>query len=150
MLPRKLEWYCMDIGDTWAEVLTFLCYFLEDSFREIVMNLLGKFWDSNQMKLRFLPYSWDVAIGARVKQLATKGSTINRRQTFASSLETSLDDHIIMEGWLAKEDRKGKNWRKRYFVLTENVLSYYDSNKRYDGSLRGAFTLAGTLLTKSR
>jgi len=146
VLPHRIEWYSFDIGDTWAEILTFLCYFLEDSFRKIVMELLHKFWDANQVKLRFLKFTWTPAIGRALQAI---------RKTGSGSLSSIIavgqaENHVQLrkEGWLAREDRSGKSWRRRYFVLNGATLSYYDSDKKYEGSLRGALTLSGTTTSK--
>ena len=39
----------------------------------------------------------------------------------------------VKKGWLMKCSKaSGKNWRKRYFVLTGNTMNYYVSNKKLD------------------
>lgn len=39
----------------------------------------------------------------------------------------------VKKGWLMKCSKaSGKNWRKRYFVLTGNTMNYYISNKKMD------------------
>jgi hypothetical protein len=45
-----------------------------------------------------------------------------------------------MTGWLTKRAVKsGRNWKRRFFVLTNEMLAYYDSEKRK--VLKGSFTL---------
>jgi len=40
------------------------------------------------------------------------------------------DVHHVKKGWLMKCAKdSGKNWRKRYFILTHNTLNYYLSDK---------------------
>ena len=40
------------------------------------------------------------------------------------------EDHHIKKGWLMKCAKdSGKNWRKRYFILTNNTMNYYLSDK---------------------
>lgn len=34
-----------------------------------------------------------------------------------------------LEGYLIKQGGIRKNWKRRYFVLTSNLLEYYDSNR---------------------
>ena len=36
---------------------------------------------------------------------------------------------IVKEGWLEKESRLIKSWRKRWFVLTNNTLYSYKDKK---------------------
>ena len=41
-----------------------------------------------------------------------------------------VDEHHVKKGWLMKCAKdSGKNWRKRYFILTHNTLNYYINDK---------------------
>ncbi|KAJ2545061.1 hypothetical protein EV175_005839, partial [Coemansia sp. RSA 1933] len=47
-------------------------------------------------------------------------------------IETRLDeDRVIMRGYLLKQD-KLRQWRRRWFVLRQNTLSYYADDKEYE------------------
>jgi hypothetical protein len=41
-----------------------------------------------------------------------------------------IDEGILLEGWLIKEGRLVKSWKKRWFVLTKNKLSYYATKEK--------------------
>ncbi|KAJ2809263.1 hypothetical protein H4R20_000258 [Coemansia guatemalensis] len=41
------------------------------------------------------------------------------------------EDRVIMRGYLLKQD-KLRQWRRRWFVLRQNTLSYYHDNKEYE------------------
>ena len=44
---------------------------------------------------------------------------------------------ILKEGWLSKKGKINKGWRRRYFRLTSQTLSYYNTPDRYDCRGRG-------------
>ncbi|KAJ2399881.1 hypothetical protein GGI23_002382 [Coemansia sp. RSA 2559] len=47
-------------------------------------------------------------------------------------IETRLDeDRVVMRGYLLKQD-KLRQWRRRWFVLRQNTLSYYADDKEYE------------------
>ncbi|KAJ1772134.1 hypothetical protein IW140_001200 [Coemansia sp. RSA 1813] len=47
-------------------------------------------------------------------------------------IETRLDeDRVVMRGFLLKQD-KLRQWRRRWFVLRQNTLSYYADDKEYE------------------
>ncbi|KAJ2715842.1 hypothetical protein H4R19_000976 [Coemansia spiralis] len=47
-------------------------------------------------------------------------------------IETRLDeDRVIQRGYLLKQD-KLRQWRRRWFVLRQNTLSYYHDDKEYE------------------
>ena len=53
------------------------------------------------------------------------------------------------EGWLSKKGPSGKGfWRKRYFVLTDGIASYYTDNKKTMKKGRVLF-IAGEILLKN-
>ncbi|KAJ1960148.1 hypothetical protein GGI12_003958, partial [Dipsacomyces acuminosporus] len=53
---------------------------------------------------------------------------IDQRREIENKLS---EDHVVLSGYLLKQD-KLKQWRKRWFVLRRNTLSYYHSNKEYE------------------
>ncbi|KAJ1654448.1 hypothetical protein GGF38_004942, partial [Coemansia sp. RSA 25] len=47
-------------------------------------------------------------------------------------IETRLEeDRVILRGYLLKQD-KLRQWRRRWFVLRQNTLSYYHNDKEYE------------------
>lgn len=55
----------------------------------------------------------------------------------------------VKKGWLMKcAKESGKNWRKRYFVLTGNTMNYYVSNKKMDVA-KGNVLIVGDGVVKS-
>ncbi|KAJ1996910.1 hypothetical protein GGI04_005597 [Coemansia thaxteri] len=47
-------------------------------------------------------------------------------------IETRLEeDRVILRGYLLKQD-KLRQWRRRWFVLRQNTLSYYHDDKEYE------------------
>ncbi|KAJ1902231.1 hypothetical protein LPJ81_003632 [Coemansia sp. IMI 209127] len=47
-------------------------------------------------------------------------------------IETRLDeDRVVMRGYLLKQD-KLRQWRRRWFVLRQNTLSYYADDREYE------------------
>jgi hypothetical protein len=36
---------------------------------------------------------------------------------------------MIKEGWLIKSDSAMKSWKKRWFILQDNLLYYFESQK---------------------
>ena len=45
-----------------------------------------------------------------------------------------MDENLkntVKEGWLEKESRHIKSWRKRWFVLTNNTLYSFKDTKQY-------------------
>eukprot|EP01080_Neovahlkampfia_damariscottae_P009635 gene9635-1839_t len=50
---------------------------------------------------------------------------------FGKKEKVKLDnEEIKFEGFLTKKGEKVQNWKKRYFVLTENYISYYPTEKK--------------------
>jgi hypothetical protein len=55
----------------------------------------------------------------------------------------------VKKGWLMKCSKEsGKNWRKRYFVLTGNTMNYYVSNKKMDKT-KGNVLIVGDGIVKT-
>ena len=53
--------------------------------------------------------------------------------TPANAVKRKQNVQDVKKGWLMKcAKASGKNWRKRYFVLTGNTMNYYISNKKMD------------------
>ncbi|KAJ1931381.1 hypothetical protein GGF37_007413, partial [Kickxella alabastrina] len=42
-----------------------------------------------------------------------------------------IEDRVILRGFLLKQD-KLRQWRRRWFVLRQNTLSYYHNEKEYE------------------
>lgn len=44
-------------------------------------------------------------------------------------LEFSLNrnSNIILEGWLWKQGNRVRTWKRRWFILTDGCLCYYES-----------------------
>ena len=49
---------------------------------------------------------------------------------FAIPMHEDLKN-VVKEGWLEKESRLIKSWRKRWFVLTNNTLYSFKDTKQY-------------------
>eukprot|EP01138_Halocafeteria_seosinensis_P011003 gb/GECG01011238.1/.p1 GENE.gb/GECG01011238.1/~~gb/GECG01011238.1/.p1 ORF type:complete len:688 (+),score=95.35 gb/GECG01011238.1/:1-2064(+) len=56
--------------------------------------------------------------------------------------EETSDTPVFREGWLYKSDPRGKNWKKRYCVLTSHRFMYYSDSSKQE--LRGEFVLENT------
>jgi hypothetical protein len=41
-----------------------------------------------------------------------------------------MDSQIVQQGWLTKQGRIVKNWKRRYFVLSNDKLVYYADAER--------------------
>ena len=64
--------------------------------------------------------------GGVVEAASTDGSTVGSG-IHGGSGGNSRSDCRDIEGWLLKRGRRFKTWRRRYFVLRGDTLSYYDS-----------------------
>ena len=60
-----------------------------------------------------------------------------------SSLNESQED---LSGWVRTRSQAFKNWKNRYFVISESVLSYYAHSSPRPHGLRGQIVLAGATL----
>ena len=60
-----------------------------------------------------------------------------------SSLNESLED---LSGWVRTRSKAFKNWKNRYFVISESVLSYYAHSSPRPHGLRGQVVLSGATL----
>jgi hypothetical protein len=56
------------------------------------------------------------------------------------NIRIGLDDVVDKEGWMTKEGRIVKSWKKRWFVLSGNTLGYYTAKKN---KLKGSISLDG-------
>jgi hypothetical protein len=41
-----------------------------------------------------------------------------------------IEDGILLDGWLVKEGRLVKNWKKRWFEIKDNKLAYYTTKEK--------------------
>ena len=58
--------------------------------------------------------------------------------------ERLLSEASVKEGWLTKRALKsGRNWKKRWFVLTREAISYYE---RPGGKKKGVQVVRDALL----
>ncbi|KAH7828215.1 putative pleckstrin homology domain-containing family H [Monocercomonoides exilis] len=55
--------------------------------------------------------------------------------------DSTPDDTSLYAGWLTKEAGSGKNWRKRFFVLTKKEMKYYKDRSATEP--QGSFPIAG-------
>ncbi|KAJ2817421.1 hypothetical protein FBU31_006235, partial [Coemansia sp. 'formosensis'] len=56
----------------------------------------------------------------------------NFHESQRREIETRLEeDRVILRGYLLKQD-KLRQWRRRWFVLRQNTLSYYHDDKEYE------------------
>lgn len=44
-------------------------------------------------------------------------------------IQLQSDSSVSKYGFLVKQGQKRKNWKQRYFILIDNFLFYYESNK---------------------
>lgn len=56
------------------------------------------------------------------------------------NIKIGVDTLVDKEGWLVKEGRLVKSWKKRWFVLSGNTLGYYTAKKN---KLKGSIILEG-------
>jgi hypothetical protein len=80
-------------------------FYNEDFFEEFKINDLKKLENSN-------------------KSISTK-----------ENIKLKLDDGVYKEGWLTKEGRRVKNWKKRWFILKERSLCYYTAKNKLKGEI---------------
>lgn len=47
---------------------------------------------------------------------------------------TAISEAKIKKGWMKKQGRSGliKNWKKRYFILKDGTISYYEEAEKLD------------------
>ncbi|KAG2382381.1 hypothetical protein C9374_005583 [Naegleria lovaniensis] len=76
-------------------------------------------------------------------ELLTSGG--KKRSEKEKIVQKSMDAKVDKEGWLVKEGRFRKNWKKRWFVLSSNTLSYYTAKKN---KLKGKIVLDGTQIVR--
>ena len=48
-----------------------------------------------------------------------------QRQIIQQHQQTNKSNQIIKEGWLVKQGGSYKNWKKRWFILRSNCLTYH-------------------------
>jgi hypothetical protein len=69
---------------------------------------------------------------------------------FAKKEKFNIDkEEILYEGFLTKKGEKVQNWKKRYFVLTPNHVSYFSSEKKNPKENLGFIKLPGSTLGTS-
>ena len=59
-------------------------------------------------------------------ELLTSGG---KKKSEKEKIVARSSEQVDKEGWLVKEGRFRKNWKKRWFVLSSNTLSYYTAKK---------------------
>jgi hypothetical protein len=69
---------------------------------------------------------------------------------FAKKEKLNIErEEILYEGFLTKKGEKVQNWKKRYFVLTQNHVSYFSSEKKNPKENLGFIKLTGSTLGTS-
>ncbi|EFC41881.1 predicted protein [Naegleria gruberi] len=75
-------------------------------------------------------------------ELLTSGG---KKKSEKEKIVARSSEQVDKEGWLVKEGRFRKNWKKRWFVLSSNTLSYYTAKKN---KLKGKIVLDGTQIIR--
>lgn len=76
----------------------------------------------------------------------SSSQTLQQQQQQLNQSTTLVDEHrskIWYEGWLQKEGRFVKSWKRRYFVLKGNKLLYYKNEQKADSELKGSMDIDG-------
>ena len=60
----------------------------------------------------------------------------NKLESVKDKIKIKIDEKVYKEGWLVKEGRIHKNWKKRWFILNGPSLNYYTArNNKNKGSI---------------
>lgn len=75
-------------------------------------------------------------------ELLTSGG---KKKSEKEKIVQRSDAKVDKEGWMVKEGRFRKNWKKRWFILSSNTLCYYTAKKN---KLKGKMVLDGTQIIR--
>eukprot|EP01080_Neovahlkampfia_damariscottae_P009932 gene9932-2253_t len=60
----------------------------------------------------------------------------NKIESVKDKIKMKIDEKVYKEGWMVKEGRIHKNWKKRWFILNGPSLNYYTArNNKSKGSI---------------
>lgn len=73
-------------------------------------------------------------VGGSFRNFKRSGSSMGSGNNSADSSHISDDSDIQMQGWMRKQKETLRSWARRYFTLSGQVLTYYDSEDTSRGA----------------